>query len=182
VDGSPVTDADDIRSLIQRAPLARLGAIISEKNSRFNIGNIRRTFNEPTIALLVVNPVNQKRFKFDRVSVSSSSTSPVVTLKFTEHDRPTLVSGIHGEPVYTHGELDIDAVTGCIERSRIELSVGTVRASLTTAYAPDGKLNLWVPAAMSERYENIDNIFRQIITVETEYSNYRRFDTSVIIK
>ncbi len=181
VDGAPVSEADSIRTIIERAPLSRLASVIADKNSRFNIGNIRRTFNEPTIGLLVVSAIHQRRFKFQRVAVSKSMP-PIVTMKFTERDRPTLVSGLHGEPVFTRGELDIDAATGCVERTRIELSLGPVRAALTTAYAPDGKLNLWVPSIMRERYENTDKAFGQTITVDTEYSNYRRFDTSVIIK
>jgi hypothetical protein len=180
-DGEPVGETDNIRSLIQRAPLSRLASVIAAKNSRFNIGNIRRTFNEPTIGLLVVSAVHQRRFKFQRVAVSKSA-SPIVTVKFTERDRPTLVSGVHGEPVFTRGELDIDATTGCVERTRIEMSLGPVRAALTTAYAPDGKLDLWVPSIMRERYENTDPLLGQTITVDTEYTNYRRFDTSVIIK
>lgn len=181
VDGLPVTDADDIRSLIQRAPLSRLASVIAEKNSRFNIGNVRRTFNEPTFGLLVLNTFQQRRFKFERVSVSAGTT-PVVTLKFTERDRPTMITGMAGEAVYTHGELDVDADTGRVQRTRIEMTLGSVKASIATAYAPDAKLNLWVPAVMSERYEQSAGERRQTITVDTEYSNYRRFDTSVIIK
>ena len=60
-DGAPVTDADDIRTLIQSTPLRRLGAVIAEKNARYNIGNVRRTFNEPTFALLVVDPQVQRQ-------------------------------------------------------------------------------------------------------------------------
>jgi hypothetical protein len=181
VDGEPIKDTDDVRSLIQRAPLWRLASVIAEKNSRFNIGNVRRTFNEPTLGLLVVSALHQRRFKFDRVSVSNG-TSPVVTLKFTERDRPTLIMGTVGEPVYTRGEVDVEAATGRIERTRMEMTLGSVHATLTTAYAPDAKLNLWVPAVMSERYEQTAGEQRQTITVETEYTNYRRFDTSVIIK
>lgn len=181
VDGAAVSDTDDIGSLIRRAPLWRLGAVIAEKNARFNIGDVRRTFNEPTLGLLVASPVHRRRFKFDRMAMSRGA-SPIVTLKFTERDRPTLISGTYGEPVFTRGELDIDAATGRIERTRIEMTLGPVRAALATTYALDTKLNLWVPAVMSERYEQTAGVLRQTITVETEYTNYRRFDTSVIIK
>ena len=181
VDGVPVTNADDIRTLIKSAPIWRLGSVLAEKNARFNIGNIRRTFNEPTFGLLVVSAIHQRRFKFDRVAVSPGA-SPTVTLKFTERDRPTLIAGMHGEPVFTRGELGIDAATGRVERTRVEMTLGSVHAVLSTAYAPDGKLNLWVPAIMSEHYENSTPAFGQTITVDTEYTNYRRFDTSVTIK
>lgn len=180
VDGAPVTNTDDIRSLIQRAPLGRLASVIAEKNSRFNIGDVRRTFNEPTFGLLVANMLNQRRFKFERASVSNG-LAPIVTLKFTEKDRPTLIVGMTGEPVYTRGEMDVDAETGLVQRTRIEMTLGPVRASIATAYAPDAKLKLWVPVVMTERYEQTAGQ-PETITVDTEYANYRRFDTSVIIK
>jgi hypothetical protein len=181
VDGVPVTGPDTVRKLLERAPLWRLGAVIAEKNPRFNIGSVRRTFNEPTIGLLVVNAVNQRRFKFDRASVSKTAT-PMVTMTFTERARPTLVMGVNGEPVFTHGELDIDAATGRVERTTIELALASVRARLSTTYALDAKLKLWVPSVMSERYESVDPLLSQTITVDTTYTNYRRFDTSVVIK
>ena len=181
VDGAPVTDPDDVRSLMQRAPLWRMASVIADKNSRFNIGNIRRTFNEPTIALLVVSPLHQRRFKFDRVT-ELKRASPLVTLAFTERDRPTLIMSTTGEPVFTRGEMDIDAVTGRVERTQLTMTLGSVRAVLSTTYTADLKLNLWVPSAMAERYEQTAGENRQTITVDTEYTNYRRFDTSVVIK
>ena len=181
VDGAAVSDTDDIGSLMRRAPLWRLGAAIAEKNARFNIGDVRRTFNEPTLGLLVASPVHHRRFKFDRKSVTRGA-STMVTLKFTERDRPTLISGTYGEPVYTRGDLDIDAATGRIERTFMEMTLGPVRAALATTYALDAKLNLWVPSVMSERYEQTAGALRQTITVDTAYTNYRRFDTNVIIK
>ena len=181
IDGVAVEDTDDLRSMIQRAPLWRLAPAIAEKNSRFNIGNVRRTFNEPTFGLLVLSALHQKRFKFEREAVSSGA-SPVVTLKFTERDRPTLIVGTAGEPVFIRGEIDIEAATGRVERTRVEMTLGSVRAALATAYAPDAKLNLWVPTVMSERYEQTATDQKQTIAVDTDYANYRRFDTTVIIK
>jgi hypothetical protein len=181
VDGVVVDDPDDIRSLIQRAPLWRLASVIAEKNSRFNIGDVRRTFNEPTIGLLVLSRFHRHRFTFERVAVSRGGP-PIVTLTFTERDRPTLITGTAGEPVFMKGQLDVEADTGRVVRTRVEMTLGSVRASLATAYAPEGRLNLWVPTVMSERYEQTAGTLRQSIAVETEYRNYRRFDTTVIIK
>lgn len=181
VDGQAVEDPDDVRSLILRAPLSRLARTIAEKNSRFNIGDVKRTFNEPTIGLLVLNTFQQRRFKFERVAATSGAT-PVVTLKFTERDRPTLISGQSGEPVYMRGDVDIDVLTGRVQRTHVELTLGSVKAALTTAFSPDAKLNLWVPRLMNERYEQTAGALKQSISVETEYTNYQRFDSSVVIK
>ena len=181
VDGQPVEDPDNVRSLILRAPLSSLGRTIADKNSRFNIGDVKRTFNEPTIGLLVLSTFQQRRFKFDRVA-ATTGPSPVVTLKFSERDRPTLITGQSGEPVYMRGDVDIDVMTGRVQRTHVELTLGSVKAALTTAFSPDAKLNLWVPRSMNERYEQTAGALKQSISVETEYTNYRRFDTSVVIK
>ena len=39
---------------------------IVDESSRYNIGNLHRTINVPVLALVVLDPVNQPRFKFKR--------------------------------------------------------------------------------------------------------------------
>jgi hypothetical protein len=46
---------------------------------------------------------------------------------------------------------------------------------ITTIYAPDGRLKMWVPARMTERYETES----RTITGEATYTNFRRFETDV---
>lgn len=182
VDGDPVTDAENIRVLMARAPLARLGAVIAEKNARYNIGSITRTFNEPTLALLVVSDAHRSRFKFDRSRITARETGPQVTLEFRERDRPTLVRGANGEQVLAKGELDVDARTGRIERTSIELTLGTVYAKIVTTYRHDQGLDLWVPATMTERYDQRAMPRRETVDVDSTYANYRRFETTTRIK
>ena len=94
------------------------GAIVAEKNARYNIGGVTRTFNEPTLALLVVSEPHRSRFKFDRTRVTARDTGPLVTLGFRERERPTLVRGANGESVFAKGDLDVDPVA-CEERGRL---------------------------------------------------------------
>lgn len=182
VDGVAVSDPENIRVLIARAPLARLGAVIAEKNARYNIGSITRTFNEPTLALLVVSEPHRGRFTFDRRHVTARPSGPLVTLGFRERDRPTLVRGPNGEMVFAKGEVDIDARTGRVERTVIEMTLGTVDARLVTTYRHDTGLDLWVPASMTEHYEQRAVALRERVDVETAYANYRRFETTTRIK
>ena len=181
VDGQPVNDRDNIRALIDRAPLSRLGSVIAEKNARFNIGTIRRTFNEPTLALLVLADKHRKRFRFDRKS-ATTGPSPTATLAFREQDRPTLVTTTGGAAVFSRGELVIDAATGRVEHTAIEIGYSSITARIETTYADDPKLKMWVPATMREVYTQRARMAEQAITTDSTYSNYRRFETSVIIK
>jgi hypothetical protein len=181
VDDAAVTDPNNIRALIDRAPLARLGAVIAEKNSRFNIGHISRTFNEPTLALLVVTGKHRQRFRFDRAHVSTGA-SPRVTLTFKERDRPTLVSGMNGAPVFSHGEMVVDAATGRIEHTSVSFQFQTVTAEIETTYAEDAHVGMWVPTMMRETYEQTARGHEEAIRCVSNYTNYRKFDTTVIIK
>jgi len=181
VDGETVDDPDNIRALMERAPLTRLGAVIAKKNSQFNIGNISRTFNEPTLALLVMSAKHKGRFKFEVTAVTPGA-SPKVTISFKEKDRPTLISGTNGEPVYTSGAMLIDAATGRVEFTRLELKNGTVTAKIETTYGDNPKLKLWVPTLMREAYEQTAKGAEERINCESTYTNYRKFETSAIIK
>jgi hypothetical protein len=180
-DGQPVTGPDNIRALIDRAPLSRLGSVIAEKNARFNIGSIRRTFNEPTLALLVLADKHRGRFRFDRTS-TTGGPSPKATLAFRERDRPTLVTTSGGAAVFSRGELVVDAATGRVEMTSIDIDYANITSRIETTYADDPKLKMWVPAAMHEAYAQRARGAEQAITTESTYSNYRRFETSVVIK
>jgi hypothetical protein len=181
VDGAPVNDPDNIRALIDRAPLARLGAVIADKNSRFNIGNISRTFNEPTLALLVVTAKHRDRFRFERTHVTDGP-SPRVTIAFTERDRPTLVSGINGAPVFSTGELVVDAATGRVEATTMAFRFQTATARIETHYSEDTNVGMWVPSVMRETYAQTARGHEQTIRCASVYTNYRKFETAVIIK
>lgn len=181
VDGSPVNDLDNIRTMMERAPLSRLGAVIAQKNAQFNIGSVSRTFNEPTLALLIMTDKHRGRFKFDRVAISGDA-QPRVTISFKEQDRPTLIAGTNGAPVYTYGVFLIEPATGRVELTRLRLTKGSVTAEVETTYAEDAKLKIWVPSRMRETYAQAAKGFEEQINVESTYTNYRKFDTTVIIK
>lgn len=181
-DGVAVDDAENIRVLMARAPLARLGAVIQEKNARYNIGRITRTFNEPTLALLVVTDLQRPRFRFDRVRVTARAAGPLVTLRFRERERPTLIRGANGEWVFAQGELDVDARTGHVERTLFDATLGLVHARITTTFRRDPALDVWVPAAMTEHYERRAGTATDTVDVDTAYANYRRFETTARIK
>ena len=181
VDGEPVADREDLRPLLQKGETTSVVRSVLKRNARFNLGTILRNFNEPTLALLILEPKRVAGFSFDREDVTTVDGKPKVRLSFRERERPTLIRAADGAPVYARGELVVDAETGRIEHTTIEFRDGPIVASLTTQYALDEKIEMWVPVTFIERYErNRDD--REVIVCQAQYTNYRRFEVTARIK
>jgi hypothetical protein len=182
VDGEPVKDREALQALLTQGALTSIAQKVADRNARYNIGTIGRNFNEPTLALLVLEPSRVKNFNFTRQAVEQVGSATVVTLAFTEKDRPTLVRSQSGQPVFSKGEIAIEAGTGRVRRTRIAFKYGDIQAELTTSYRPDPKIDLWVPTTFSEQYEGLRNGLKEIIVCSASYANYRRFEVLGRIK
>ena len=193
VDGRAVGERPDIREALRTLPARDVAATFKTYNSRFNIGRMFRNFNEPTLSLLVLDDEHRSRFSFDRKRVNRSGDAVLVTLAFTERERPTLIRDLRQGSVFAKGELIVEADTGRIRRAVLTANIGPVKLQLTTAYAHDPRLGLWVPATFREHYEYgvaaNDAKARpelgaqyETILCEATYTNYRRFETSARIK
>lgn len=183
VDGQAVIGRSDLRQLLQREPLPALGRRLIERNAAFNIGSITRNFNEPTLALLILDPIRRSQFTFDRTRVERDGGAEVATLRFKEKGRPTLVRGMDGRDVSSTGDLTIEAGTGRIRETFMQFTHGPVVARLITTYARDSKLDVWVPVTFEERYERGSGPRpHEVIVCETTYSNYRRFEVDIRIR
>lgn len=182
VDGRPVIDRDDLRQVLRQGEISRVAQLVANRNAAFNIGGVRRNFNEPTLPLLLFGARRVGGVSFDRRAVVRTADAARVTLAFTERERPTLIRTARGGPIFTKGEIVLDAATGRIERTSLQLKDDDIEARLTTEYAPDDKLKLWVPTVFSERYEGKIEGQRQVILCEARYTNYRRFEVTGRIK
>ena len=180
VDGLPVRNRPDVRRALQTLSPSEIGRRLSEYNARWNLGGITRNFNEPTIGLLILEPGRVARSKFDRKAVAQTADGPLVTLAFTERERPTLIANLSSRPVYSRGEIVMDP-TGPIRKTTFRVETDGVRVELTTEYAQNAKLDMWVPSVFRERYERRRN-GRELIVCEATYTNYRRFDVVTRIK
>jgi hypothetical protein len=181
VDGRPIDDREDLTQLLGREPLSGAARLLVNRNARFNIGTVTRNFNEPTLGLLVLEPRRLDQFRFSRVRVEQDGEAQVASLRFKEVDRPTLVRGVDGSPLFSTGEVQVEAATGRIRRTLIQFAYGPVIAQLTTTFARDPRLDMWVPSRFAERYERT-NPNREVIVCEATYTNYRKFDVKVILK
>jgi len=181
VDGRALDDREDLARLLGREPIAGAARRLADRNARFNIGGITRNFNEPTLGLLVLEAKRIDQFTFSRTRVEQQGDAVVVTLRFKEADPPTLVHGADGRDLFSSGELQIDAGTGRIRRTSIHFAYGPVNADLTTTYAREPKLDVWVPSVFEERYERTKGT-RETVVCESIYRNYRKFEVKVIVK
>lgn len=147
----------------------------------FNIGRTARNFNEPTLGLLVLEPRRRSQFSFERTQVEREGDVDLVTLTFQERRGPTLVRSVDGGDLFSSGELTIEAGTGRIRRTLIRFPSGPVAAELTTVYAHEPKLDLWVPVRLLERYERTGRA-GELTLGESTYTNWRRFEVDIRIR
>lgn len=173
VDGVPVDGHEDIRRLLERSSVAGVARQLVNRNARFNIGRVVRNFNEPTLGLLVLDRGRRSQVRFERKQIESAGDATTVTLRFRETETPTLVR-YEGIPVYATGEISIDAATGRIRRTFVDLLIRGLHAQLTTVYGHEPNLDLWLPATFTERYEAGVNA-RDVVKCVSIYTNWRRF-------
>jgi hypothetical protein len=179
VNGRPVADREDLRQLLlQGAELRGITQKVAARNASFNIGHVFRNFNEPTMALRVLDNEPLRNFTFDRRGVVEAGTDTLVTLAFRERGRPTIVRGERQRNLESRGELTIEASTGRVRRTVFEVADGPLRARLETTYTHEPRLDLWVPSTFSERYDLARPGEKETVLCEATYTNYRRFATS----
>jgi hypothetical protein len=116
------------------------------------------------------------RVRFDRRAVTREADRTLVTLSYEEPDQLPLVGGPMG-PAPSRGELVIDAATGAVRRTLFTLRKRDIRVRLETFYEFNERLKLWLPSVFHEHYERTGDT-REVTTVESRYSNYRRYETS----
>jgi hypothetical protein len=182
VDGRAVGDRQErLQRLFLDAPvdaLAQARAIALE-SARYNIGDLVRTVNVPTLALEFLESAAQERSRFTKTGEDTVQGVRAWVVSFEERARPSLIKTPGGRDVPTMGLAWIDPETGRILKTQIDpqLQRGH-KTRITATYAPDERLALWVPVEMQEVYERES----RIITGEAKYTNFRRFDTEVRLK
>lgn len=179
VDGEPVPDRQSLQAVLARGVSTSVVSDVVEHNKHFNIGRIERNFNEPTLALLVLDKSHVSSFTFTREQVETVGGVTLVTLAFVERERPTIVSGGKmGTPVFSRGRLLMEAGTGRVRATQIQFKYGAISADLVTTYVLVPRLELWLPSVFTERYEGEPYGQKEIDTGRAQYSNYKRWETS----
>jgi hypothetical protein len=177
VDGHDIATHGDARALINDGKTGAARAL-KDRNAKFNLGSIVRNFNEPTLALEVLEDSHRSRFTFTKLRERGNK----VTLAYVEIKAPTLIVNTNGRPAMSRGELTVDASTGRVERATLNIRLGNVDAVLDTTYTMDAKLSMMVPSSFEETYDQVGVKNPEHIKVQSKYSNFSRFDVSTRIK
>ena len=182
VDGRPVQDRTERLQRLFVAPPANALAqaqAIAKESARYNIGDLVRTMNVPTMGLEFLGTAMQKRSSFRKRGEETEQDVKAWVVAFEERERPTLIQTPEGQDVVTKGTIWIDPQTGRVLRTQIDPQLQRgLKTRVTVSYAPDARLGMWVPVEMKEIYE----LESRQITGEAKYSNYRRFETDVKLK
>src|SRR5579864_3370328 len=181
VDGRPVRDRQERLStlfLTRTSSSDQQIQQIGRESARYNIGNVDRTINTPTLALEFLLPRNQLRFDFAETAQRAPllrvrSTSTTLVLEYKEVQRPTLIRGAHDTDLPVQGRFWIDRATGRVLTSELIAEDVNVRAVIDVAYRWDDRLQLMVPAEMQERYDVRQN--GSIVVGSANYVRIRQF-------
>ncbi len=193
IDDQPVTSHPDLKAALQSQGLAQVAKTFKAFNSQFNVGRTVRNFNEPTLALGVLEAKRAPQFHFTRKGVRTTNGVTVVTLSFKDLPGPhALIYDLRLRPAAVEGELVVEQGTGRIHRTMLKVVMGNVNAELTTTYERSAVLNLMVPTLFREHYEDgVDHSGTAMldfsaqyesIVCESRYTNFRRFTTTSRIK
>jgi hypothetical protein len=180
VNGTAVADRQDRLAKLFANPLdvaiAQADRIIDE-SARFNIGQVRRTINNPALVLKLLDPANEFRLRFSKGGEEPRGAVRLWVLNFFEQSVPTLIRSSRGDDEPSEGRLWVDPVSGRLHRADITFrnsapGMRSFRASLSLTFQEDLRLHMWVPAKMVERYESANIDF---VGGEATYSDYRQF-------
>ena len=178
VDGKPVSRrlpellaSKDVRMRDLRA--------LSAENGKYNIGPIARNFNEPTLALLFLDPRYRSRFEFSDGGSEFVDGQPVRRIQFRETATPTVIQSQRRD-VRASGALLVELSTGRVLRTELTLlqDQKNTRGIIKVSYGMNAKFGRLVPVEMSEWYGYTWSRENEGISCTATYTDFRRFETS----
>lgn len=188
VDGQPVRDRAERLSDLFLDPSAsadrQIRGIVRD-SARYNIGDVRRNFNVPTLALLFLHPDNRARFDFERAADDApqlgldrpEGAADAWVVAYREDWPTTLIRGRERSNMPASGRFWIEPATGRVLASEVGVRDDEVRATIAVLYRLDSGLGHLVPAEMRERYENRRQ--RSRVDGTATYTDFRRFQVQV---
>lgn len=176
VKGARVRDRDDrLLKLFQVNDKERFekAAKFSEDTSKHNLGNVARTINIPTLAMMFLHPRVNERFEFTDEGEETIAGRVLRRAAYREAARPTLIKTTRGRDLALTGHIWIDPFTGTVVKTDLNAADPAVRCAITVTYRKEESLDFWVPSQMDEYYKAAMGL-DEIVATAT-YSNVRRF-------
>jgi VWFA-related protein len=179
VDGRPVKDRDTrAMQLFTSGGVPSMATLrkITEEGARYNLGNVRRTVNIPTMALLVLHPKHIGRFDFELSGTERVDGVDTTVVRFSEKRTPTFIHTGRGDDVFSNGRLWV-AADGSVRQSAIHVEEreSGIRIRVEVTYRDVPTLGLLLPAEMRETYTNVPGDRLRSIEGRATYQNFRVF-------
>lgn len=157
VDGSTIRDREGrlAKLFLKDASSVALDRAreIGQESSRYNIGDVIRTINNPVIALAFLERSYQTRFAFTLGKAEPSLGASAWAIEYKEVVRPTLIRGDGDSNLPTSGRAWIDVETGRVLKTEFVIESPSITARVTATFRPDQRLGINVPAEMIEEYK-----------------------------
>jgi hypothetical protein len=159
---------------------SRLRAL-ADAQARYNLGDLYRTINVPTMPLEFLLRDRQDRFRFKRAGTAELHGVAVWTITFRERVRPTLIRTPEGRDVVSAGVFWVEPGSGAVLRSELRAGENLgrrLRSLILVSYARNARFDMLLPDDMNELY--VTGHTR--IEGHATYGRFRRFETDVRIK
>jgi len=177
VDHIPVRDREDRLAKLFLKPSEdnmEAAAQIQDESTRYNLGALTRTINNPVFPLIFLQTEYQWRFQFTLGKQDRRAGEQVWIVEFVERERPSLIRGRPGRDMPAHGRFWIEADTGRVVKAEIKVKETDIDATITTSFRFEPTLKLMVPVEMREEYDMPSNR----VTGNASYSRFRRFQVT----
>ncbi len=150
-------------------------------SARYNVGDIQRNTNTPTLALLFLRQSYKPRFAFERVDDRSPSLGVdgpdrrdgVWVIGYRETWPTSVIRRRRGGNLPARGRYWIEPATGRVLVTELVLEDDVVESLVTVRYDTPDELSHLVPIEMRERYNNRRSGTR--VEGTATYSRFRRF-------
>jgi formylglycine-generating enzyme required for sulfatase activity len=178
VDSVPVRDREERLARLFLNPtkdaIAHARAV-TEEGARYNIGNMRTTLGNPVFGISVLQLTYQPRFRFTMGKEDHSVAPGVWYIDYQEVSSPAMIHGEAGRDLFAHGRIWIEALSGRIVKTELQVEQPQIRAKVTTTFRMDARFDIAVPSEMRELYTFPNG--NAVKTVAT-YGRFRRFDVT----
>jgi hypothetical protein len=187
VDGKAVRDRNERLMQLFVSPSASSASQtdrIMQESSRYNIGNLQRTVNVPVLALVVLDPQHQGRFRFKRTDHRDPLfghgrmlPGDVWVIEYQEVEKQTMIRTTNGRDLSARGRFWIEPASGRVLSSELIAEDPTISGSIHVDYENEPATGLLVPVLMRERYDIRRDGSR--VDGEASYSHFRQFQVKV---
>jgi len=147
-------------------------AQLTTDSTKLNLGNVARTINIPTLAMMFLHPRVNERFEFTDGGEETVNGRVLRRALYKEVARPTLIKTSRGRDLALTGMLWIDPFTGTVVKTELNAADPIVRCQVTVTFRREEALDLWVPDKMEEYYKAYSGL--DDILATATYTNVRR--------